>query len=63
MIDVNSIPKSNHIKLEAVEEPEAVQKCHVLSHTGECAQISEDGLSLQEKLVDDDSCNSLFVFS
>ena len=55
VIDVNSIPKSNLISLKAVEGPEAVQKCHVVSMSGACAQVSDEGLTLQEKLHDE-SC-------
>ena len=62
VIDVHSIPKSNQISLKAAEGSEAVQKCHVVSHTGTCAKVTDQGLSLEEKLVDDESCkNNLYA--
>ena len=59
VIDVSSIPKSKEFSLEAVHGPEAIQKCHVMAHTGACVQITSQGLSLHEKLADDQSCEIL----
>ena len=58
VIDVNSIPKSAEISLKVLEGSEAVQKCHVVSHSGACAKVTNHGLSSEEKLVDDESCKS-----
>ena len=58
VINVNSIPKSNLISLKTAEGPEAIQKCHVVSQSGACAQVTDQGLALQEKLLDDESCEN-----
>ena len=41
VIDVNSIPKSNLISLKTADGSEVIQKCHVVSQSGACAQVTD----------------------